>query len=72
MAVKRKTNNKSKKNNKENYFSISSDKKKKILGIFLMLFSFFLFLSILSYDRRDEANLTGLFSTGSPADEIFN
>ncbi len=72
MAVKRKTNSKTKKNNKENYFSISSDKKKKILGIFLILFSFFLFLSILSYDRRDEANLTGLFSAVSPADEIFN
>ena len=72
MAVKRKSNNKEKKSSSENYFSISSDKKKKIVGIFLILFSFFLFLSILSYDRRDEANLAGLFSTGSPTDEIFN
>ena len=72
MAVKRKSNNKAKKSTSENYFSISSDKEKKIIGIFLILFSLFLFLSILSYDRRDEANLTGLFSTGSPTDEIFN
>jgi len=72
MAVKRKANIKTKKNDSENYFSISSDKKKKILGIFLGLFSFFLLLSIISYDRRDEANLTGLFSTGLSTDEIFN
>ena len=72
MAVKRKSNTKVKKSGKENYFSISSDKKKKILGIFLGLFSFFLLLSIISYDRRDEANLIGLFSKSSPTDEIFN
>ncbi|MBT8380972.1 MAG: DNA translocase FtsK, partial [Ignavibacteria bacterium] len=55
MAVRRKKNTLKKSNNSEGkYFSISADKKKKIIGIFLILFSIFLFLSIVSYDRRDE------------------
>src|SRR3990172_11243686 len=72
MAVTKKGNNNSKKTKSNNYFNISSDKKKKIFGIFLILFSIFLLLSIISYDRRDEANITGLFSVGDQADEIFN
>lgn len=69
MAVKKKANNKLKKKNKENYFSISSDKTRKIIGILLMLFSIFLLLSIISFDRRDEASITGLFSATS---DIYN
>jgi len=42
----------------ENYFVISLEKKKKILGIFLVVFSFLLFLSLVSYSRFDQANLT--------------
>jgi S-DNA-T family DNA segregation ATPase FtsK/SpoIIIE len=72
MAVKRKGNNKSKNSVGGNYFSISSDKKKKIIGILLILFSIFILLSIVSYDRRDEASITGFFSTSDPADNIFN
>ncbi|MCH7772992.1 MAG: DNA translocase FtsK 4TM domain-containing protein, partial [Bacteroidetes bacterium] len=72
MAVKKKRNNNLKKNNKENYFSFSSDKTKKILGIILILFSIFLLFSIISYDRRDEANLTGFFSTSEQGTEIHN
>jgi S-DNA-T family DNA segregation ATPase FtsK/SpoIIIE len=72
MAVKKKRNNNLRKNNKENYFSFSSDKTKKILGILLILFSTFLLFSIISYDRRDEANLTGLFSTSEQGAEIYN
>jgi len=40
----------------DKYFIFSSDKKKKILGIFLIVLSVFLFLSIMSYSRFDEAN----------------
>jgi DNA segregation ATPase FtsK/SpoIIIE, S-DNA-T family len=36
------------------------DRKKKIAGLFLILISIFLFLSILSYSRYDQGNLTGL------------
>jgi S-DNA-T family DNA segregation ATPase FtsK/SpoIIIE len=72
MAVKKKRSNNLRKNNKENYFSFSSDKTKKILGILLILFSMFLLFSIISYDRRDEANLTGPFSTSEQGAEIHN
>ena len=72
MAVKKKRSNNLKKKSKENYFSFSSDKTKKIFGILLILFSTFLLFSILSYDRRDEANLTGLFSTSENVAEIHN
>jgi DNA segregation ATPase FtsK/SpoIIIE, S-DNA-T family len=37
---------------------ISLEKKKKIIGVFLVLVSFFLFLSIISYSRYDKASLT--------------
>lgn len=43
-------------------FEISLEKKKKILGLFMLLFALFLFLSIISYSRSDEANLTYQFS----------
>jgi DNA segregation ATPase FtsK/SpoIIIE, S-DNA-T family len=69
MAVRKKVNNKSKKKTKENYFSISSDKTRKVLGILLMLFSIFLLFSIISYDRRDEASISGFFSATS---DIYN
>lgn len=72
MAVKKKRNNIIRKNNKENYFSFSYDKTKKILGILLILFSTFLLFSIISYDRRDEANFTGFFSASENSVEIHN
>jgi DNA segregation ATPase FtsK/SpoIIIE, S-DNA-T family len=37
------------------------NKKKKITGLFLIVISLFLFLSIMSYSRYDKANLTGIF-----------
>jgi S-DNA-T family DNA segregation ATPase FtsK/SpoIIIE len=55
--VKRNKNTVKKENSSRNFFSISPDKKKKILGIFLILFSLFLLLCIVSYNRRDEVNL---------------
>src|SRR5690606_38080530 len=45
-----------------NYFNVSGDKKKKITGILIVLLSFFLLISILSFDRRDEAQLTTIFN----------
>jgi len=35
-------------------FSLSSDKKKKIWGLFLIVFSLIIFLSLLTYSRTDE------------------
>jgi DNA segregation ATPase FtsK/SpoIIIE, S-DNA-T family len=40
------------------YFTISISKKKKILGILLIVLSFFITLSILSYSRSDEARIS--------------
>ncbi len=42
----------------ESYFIISPEKKKKILALFLFTFAIMLFLSILSYSRADESNLS--------------
>ncbi|MCH7723572.1 MAG: DNA translocase FtsK [Bacteroidetes bacterium] len=72
MITRKNRNSKEKKNKSDNYFSISSDKKRKIVGILLILASVFLLLSIISYDRRDEANLAGLFSASEGTTEIFN
>ncbi|MBP1683147.1 MAG: cell division FtsK/SpoIIIE [Ignavibacteriaceae bacterium] len=54
MAVKKRNGNSKKNNSNKNYFSFSPDKKKRIIGIFLILFSVFLFLCIISYSRKDE------------------
>jgi S-DNA-T family DNA segregation ATPase FtsK/SpoIIIE len=43
------------------YFTISISKKKKILGILLIVLSFFITLSILSYSRSDEARISSQF-----------
>lgn len=44
------------------YFSFSKEKKNKILGLFLILLSVFLFVAIITFNRADEAQLTDLFS----------
>src|ERR1035437_10199632 len=41
----------------EKYFTISVEKKKKILGIFLMVIAFLVFLSLISYSAFDKALL---------------
>ena len=68
MAVKKRKANRKENNSNKSYFSLSSEKKKRIVGIFFILFSIFLLLSILSYDRRDNyfASNVNLF------DSIFN
>ncbi|MFC2133509.1 DNA translocase FtsK [Bacteroidota bacterium] len=59
MAAKRKTKNSVP---GDNYFIISIDKKKKLLGIFLSVLALLIFLSIISYSRFDQANLTYEFT----------
>ena len=61
MAVKKKAKT-TKDGNGEKYFSISAGKKKKILGVLLILLSILLLLSILSYSRFDKADLNYKFS----------
>jgi len=46
----------------ENFFVVSPEKKIKLLGIFLIVFSLLLFLSILSYSRYDESYFSYQFS----------
>ncbi|HEX2963259.1 MAG TPA: DNA translocase FtsK 4TM domain-containing protein, partial [Ignavibacteriales bacterium] len=60
MAVKKKTGSSPAKG--ENYFKISMEKKQKILGIFLVVFSLLILLSIISYSATDEAFLTNSLS----------
>jgi S-DNA-T family DNA segregation ATPase FtsK/SpoIIIE len=61
MAAKKKAKT-NKNGNVEKYFAISSEKKKKIIGILLILFSVILLLSIISYSRFDKADLNYKFS----------
>ncbi len=44
--------------NESSFFSFTIEKKKKLIGIFLILFALLLLLSILSYSKFDQANLT--------------
>ncbi len=60
MAVKKK-NTKPKSANSNSQLLVSTQQKKKILGILLMAFALIVFLSILSYSRFDEANLGSFF-----------
>lgn len=61
MAAK-KRKRKSSVKQEETYFLISVEKKKKLLGIFLCLLALLIFLSILSYSRYDQANLSFSFT----------
>lgn len=47
---------------KDNFFIISLEKKKKLIGIFLIISSLLMILSILSYSRSDQANLSYSFT----------
>jgi len=65
MSLKKKKSVKEKNgknSSRKNYFILTPDNKKQILGIFLLIISVILFLSVITFDRRDEANLTTLFS----------
>lgn len=59
MALKKKTKPKGEKPEESGkYFTISIGKKKKILGILLIVLSFFIILSIVSYSKSDEARIS--------------
>ncbi|HCY75266.1 MAG TPA: cell division protein FtsK [Ignavibacteriales bacterium] len=65
MALKKKKSVKEKngKNaSSKNYFILTPENKKQIFGIFLLIISVILFLSVITFDRRDEANLKNFFS----------
>ena len=64
MAVKKKNGNGKRNNSNKSYFSFSSEKKKRIAGIFLLLFSVFLLLCIVSYSRKDEVLLDNSIFSG--------
>jgi S-DNA-T family DNA segregation ATPase FtsK/SpoIIIE len=61
----------SKPENDSTLFTLSSDKKKKIWGLFLIVFSLVIFLSLLTYSRKDE-NLTIDYSLKETLGFIFN
>ena len=62
MASRKKSLAKKNGTSENKYFAISTDKKKKILGILLIVFSLLTFLSIASYSRYDQAVLNYHFS----------
>ncbi len=65
MALKKKKSvkeRKSKGNSDKSYFTFTSKNKQQILGLLLIIISILLFLSIITFDRIDEANLTSLAS----------
>lgn len=64
MTVKKKNGNGKRSNSDRNYFSFSSEKKKRIAGIFLILLSIFIFLCIISYSRKDEVLLVNSIFSG--------
>ncbi|HEX9251231.1 MAG TPA: DNA translocase FtsK 4TM domain-containing protein, partial [Ignavibacteriaceae bacterium] len=64
MALKKKKSVKEKNgknSSNKNYFILTSENKKQILGIFLLITSVILFLSVITFDRRDEANLSNSY-----------
>ena len=46
----------------KNRFVLTKENKHQILGIFLLIISIILFLSVVTFDRSDEASLTNLFT----------
>lgn len=64
MGVKKKSRTKDSRENvsRNGHFTFSLEKKKKIIGISLIVISVLLLISILSYSRFDKANLNYQFS----------
>jgi len=61
MSIKRRTKAQASRQNDAGFFLITIDKKKKIIGILLLVFSILLFFSIISFSRYDEALLGSFF-----------
>ncbi|MBK6913832.1 MAG: DNA translocase FtsK 4TM domain-containing protein [Ignavibacteriales bacterium] len=74
MAKKKNKSSENHSNDSSSYYAMSSEKFRKILGLFVFFLSIFLFLSIISYSRSDEDSLTGLFDNlfSSGSDNISN
>lgn len=67
MAKAKTRNTKSKKKvSEQTFFILSLEKKKKLIGIFLLVSSFLMLLSIFSYSRYDQAKLSFSFT------DLFN
>jgi S-DNA-T family DNA segregation ATPase FtsK/SpoIIIE len=62
MALKKKSRTQITDQDDGGFFSLSSEKKKKIVGLLLFVFSVLLFLSIISFSRYDEAQLNSFFA----------
>lgn len=60
--AKQRRNTKNSKTNSDTYFLISLEKKKKLIGIFLVISALLMLLSIFSYSRYDQANLSYSFT----------
>ena len=73
MAIRKKSPARKNGTSANKYFVISADKKKKILGIFLIVFSLLTLLSIASYSRYDQAfnyHISDLFKVLSNNQEV--
>lgn len=66
MPIKRKRSSQTSRQEEDGLFSLTHEKKKKILGLLLLVFAVLLFLSIISFSRYDEAQLDSFFS------DLFN
>lgn len=72
--MKRKKRTQQANNREDELFSLTTEKKKKILGLLLITFSVLLFLSIISFSQSDELQLNNLFSdiSNNSSREISN
>ena len=61
MALRKKTRSQTK-NSDEGFFELTNEKKKRILGILLLVFAVLLFFCIISFSRYDEVHLGSFFS----------
>lgn len=68
---KKKKANRSSQNNSSGDSFIPVEKKKRILGLLLMVFAILIFLSIISYSRFDEASLTDFFGVFGSDNEML-
>lgn len=65
MASKKKKSvkeNNGKSSSGKNYFILTAENKRQITGLLLLIIAVILFLSVVSFDRTDEGNLTNLFA----------
>ncbi len=65
MAIKKKIRNaetRKKSANESSPYFVDPEKKRKIIGVLLMIFALLIFLSVISYSRFDKANLAYRFT----------